>query len=151
MIKKLIQLICPAGQRQNPEVENCISCASGTYNHGNMPKGREFCYNIVPDSSFSYLNTTDIQCSPGYSGIPKYEDGEYEHGCILNNFAPSSQPTLAPTLALAPTQFIIGVPTILQLFIIMETMLVSGIGLYFVYKLYKRYRQNPPTIELTHV
>jgi len=128
-----------------------------------MPKGREFCYSIIPDSEFSYLNSTNVQCSPGYTGIPAYEDGEYENGCIVNmhpTIHPTIQPSLQPTIqpSLHPTihpslasELIVGLPAILQLFIIIETMLVSGIGLYFVYKLYKRSRQVPQIIELTNV
>ena len=94
LIIKFLDILCSAGKRQYQDT--CIPCKKGTYNHGSMPKDRTFCYNIIPDSEFSYLNITNVQCSPGYIGIPEYEDGEYETGCIIDNSPPTFQPLFNP-------------------------------------------------------
>ena len=87
---------CPAGLRTDIKDENrCIPCEKGTYNHGNMPPLLTFCYKIFDDAVFVYLNATDVQCKKHWVGIPFYEDGEYEGGCVDND--PTTVPIVIPS------------------------------------------------------
>ena len=94
---------CPAGQRWYEHGGHCLPCGAGRYNHGGMPPLRETCYRVV-DREIVYKNATDVVCAPYWHGAPRYDDGEYEHGCVDAIFPsptssprPTTQPTPAPT------------------------------------------------------
>ncbi len=94
---------CPAGQRWYEHGGHCLPCGAGRYNHGGMPPLRETCYRVV-DREIVYKNATDVVCAPYWHGAPRYDDGEYEHGCVDAIFPsptssprPTTQPTPTPT------------------------------------------------------
>ena len=104
---------CPAGMRFDINSENsCIPCVEGTYNHGNMPHEATECYRILKDVEFVYLNATDVQCKQYWKGIPYYENGEYEGGCV--DAGPPPTPSLSPqatSLSNFPTKYLSAFPT----------------------------------------
>ena len=100
---------CPPGHHLdlNSPIDACVKCEKGTYNHGGMPRPREFCYTIPEKAEFAYLNSVDVRCRTGWMGIPIYHDGEYEEGCVD---VPEPSPTLFP--ASSPTTIPIVPPTV---------------------------------------
>ena len=106
-------LPCPPGMHHYIETEVCIPCNKGRYNHGGMPYLRNMCYNIPEDVEYEYLNITDVACRAWWIGLPIYEDGEYNEGCVdapepspkpptqrltaLPTFEPTALPTFEPT------------------------------------------------------
>lgn len=110
---------CPAGQRWYEHGERCLPCEAGRYNHGGMPPLRETCYRVV-DREIVYKNSTDVVCAPYWYGRPRYDDGEYEYGCVDAIFPsptssprPTAQPTLVSTSSpsTAPTSLPSRAPT----------------------------------------
>ena len=108
---------CSAGERLDDAIEACVACAAGKYNHGNMPFAQEHCYGpapaptpthiVNPSEPFVYLNATDVAChAPWWAGVPVYEDGEYEGGCV-----DAAPPSRSPSTAI-PTQIPIDPPTV---------------------------------------
>ena len=86
----------------------CLPCPMETYNHGGLPY-LETCYRIVA-REITYLSTTDVMCAPGWAGIPRYEDGEYQDGCV-DAGAPTFSPTHRPPTTDVPTQRPTRLPT----------------------------------------
>ena len=58
------------------------------------------CYSII-DREILYVNKTSVKCAPGWTGIPIYDDGEYEEGCI-DAGEPSFSPIWTPTSLPSP-------------------------------------------------
>lgn len=109
---------CPPGFRTAVNTENyCVPCQFGTYNHGQMSRGRTKCYPIL-QREIILANSTAVKCNKYWTGKPIYIDGEYQYGCydageetntptaqysnsplLCGNcpFAPSKNPTKYPT------------------------------------------------------
>ena len=91
---------CERGHYFDHEIERCLECPSGEYNHGTTNRVVEMCYKIPPNESFMFWNATDVICSPYWTGKPFYEDGEYEGGCVdagEPSVSPTSEPSSSPT------------------------------------------------------
>ena len=92
---------CSPGHRYNEDIDICVDCESGRYNHGGMPFLRDVCYDIPEDAEYEYLSSTNVHCRRGWRGNPVYEDGEYNAGCVdVPSDAPPSEtdiPSNAPT------------------------------------------------------
>ena len=114
---------CLAGTYWQDEEERCLPCPSGKYNHGGAIPGST-CFFIV-DREITYCNRTAVICSQGWVGVPEYDDGEYESGCVdgpppdlptmgPTTQSPSSLPTLPPTVATSSPSMPTWQPVTLQ-------------------------------------
>jgi len=99
--------ICPSGTFFDDHTEICKPCPNNTYNHGAKFFNLHQCYSIV-NREILYLNSTAVQCAPGWKGVPIYEDGEYEMGCI-----DAGPPSFSPIWSLTthPSSFNTPFPT----------------------------------------
>ena len=92
--------ICPSGTFFDDHAEVCRPCPNNTYNHGTKFLNLHQCYSII-DREILYVNKTSVKCAHGWTGIPIYDDGEYEEGCI-DAGEPSFSPIWTPTSLPSP-------------------------------------------------
>lgn len=96
--------ICPSGTFFDDHIEICRQCPGDTYNHGTKFFSLHQCYSIV-NREILYVNNTSVKCAPGWTGIPIYDDGEYEDGCVdagEPSFSPIWVPTSNPSPFISP-------------------------------------------------
>ena len=100
--------ICPSGTFFDDHAEVCRTCPNNTYNHGTKLFNLHQCYSII-DREILYVNNTAVKCASGWTGIPIYDDGEYEEGCVdagEPSFSPVWTPTFQPSQTFQPSPFI---------------------------------------------